>query len=113
MVCPVCAAQNPEAASECGKCHTPLPVPVSEATLNEGAASEDWSAAVTLKPGLAAIGDDLKKETVLADRYEILQLLGRGGMGAVYKARDTELDRIVAVKLIRAEFAKSPEVLRR
>jgi len=34
-------------------------------------------------------------------------------MGAVYKARDTELDRIVAVKLIRAEFAKSPEVLRR
>src|SRR5258706_6572926 len=34
-------------------------------------------------------------------------------MGAVYKARDTELDRIVALKLIRPEFAKNPEILRR
>jgi len=111
--CPVCAAQNPEAASECGKCHTPLPVPVSEETLNEGAAPADWSAAITPQPGLGATGHELEKGTVLAGRYEILQLIGQGGMGAVYKARDTELERIVAVKLIRGEFAKNPEILRR
>jgi eukaryotic-like serine/threonine-protein kinase len=51
--------------------------------------------------------------TVLGNRYEILQLLGEGGMGAVYKARDTELDRVIALKVIRPELASNPEILQR
>src|SRR5271169_2047714 len=46
-------------------------------------------------------------------RYEILQLLGEGGMGAVYKATDRELDRFVALKVIRPELASNPEILAR
>src|ERR1700680_3212321 len=50
---------------------------------------------------------------VLAGRYEILQLRGEGGMGAVYKARDRELDRFVALKLIRSELAANPSIVAR
>ena len=55
----------------------------------------------------------LQSGDVLGERYEILQLLGEGGMGAVYKAMDRELDRPVALKLIRPELAANPSILAR
>ena len=62
-------------------------------------------------PGVNAIL--LQIGTVLGNRYEILELLGEGGMGAVYRAADREVDRIVALKVIRPEMAANPEILAR
>jgi serine/threonine protein kinase len=56
---------------------------------------------------------ELEPGTMLGGRYEIVQRLGQGGMGAVYKARDLELDRMVALKVIRPDLAKNPAIIDR
>src|SRR5216117_2181685 len=58
-------------------------------------------AVVTLQPG-TRLGP-----------YEILAALGAGGMGEVYRARDTKLDREVAIKILPELFATDPERLAR
>src|SRR5690606_24674806 len=49
----------------------------------------------------------------LPDRYQFLELIGRGGMAAVFKCRDKNDDRIVAIKLLRPELAADPAAVRR
>jgi hypothetical protein len=46
-------------------------------------------------------------------KYEVLDVLGRGGMGVVYRARDARLGRTVAVKMLTEGFAGAPDMLRR
>src|SRR5437588_2116315 len=55
----------------------------------------------------------LQPGTIIGNRSRLLQILGEGGMGAVYKARDIELDRVIALKVIRPELASNPEILQR
>jgi len=45
--------------------------------------------------------------------YEISAPLGSGGMGEVYRARDTRLDRTVAIKVLNSSLASSPELKQR
>ena len=49
--------------------------------------------------------------TLLDDRYQMMEVIGRGGMAVIYKALDTRLNRYVAIKVLRADIATDPELL--
>ena len=67
--------------------------------------SRDTSAAVD--------GGNLRSGDRLSQRYEIIEVLGRGGMGTVYRARDLELDEDVAIKTLRPELLTDATLLAR
>lgn len=50
---------------------------------------------------------------VLNNRYEIIELIGRGGMAYVYKAKDRKLNRYVAVKVLREEYTENEQFIKK
>ncbi|HEY3549436.1 MAG TPA: protein kinase [Gaiellaceae bacterium] len=50
---------------------------------------------------------------LIADRYELEELVGTGGMSSVFRARDLQLDRRVAIKILHEHYAEDPEYLER
>lgn len=66
-------------------------------------------------PERGALADDGRARvgTTIAGRYELTALLGRGGMGTVYRAIDRELDDVVALKLLRPEIATAADAIER
>jgi serine/threonine protein kinase/tetratricopeptide (TPR) repeat protein len=76
----------------------PFPTPAA----GQPRLSEKFAKQTQLQPG-----------DVLGGRFEILDVLGEGGMGTVYKALDREVDHVVALKLIRPEMAVHPAILAR
>jgi len=86
-------------------------IPNSEAvTIGGATSSTSTGMGAARAANLDAI---LQIDTVLGGRYKILEMLGLGGMGAVYKASDLELDRLIALKVIRPDIARHPEALGR
>src|SRR5689334_2895537 len=56
-------------------------------------------------------GGQLSPGAVIAGRYTVIELAGRGGMGEVYRALDNKLDQIVALKLLTAALRDNPVAL--
>jgi len=72
--------------------------------------------AMTAPPGMTASEDEeppLAPGTVVAERYRIQELVGRGGMGAVYRAEHLTLGNVVAVKVLRGSHGAHPDIVRR
>jgi eukaryotic-like serine/threonine-protein kinase len=78
-----------------------------------GTGRENWTNRARSNPAARQSPEALEIGTLLANRYEIVRTIGAGGMGAVYQARDVQLNRIVALKVIRPDLAKDPEIVSR
>ncbi len=99
MRCPTCQTSVAENARFCGACGGPMAV--------SGASA--GGAALARAP--AFVDDTIGTE--IAGRYRILSKLGQGGMGAVYRAEQISLKRIIALKLLRDELSENPGIARR
>src|SRR5690348_18035816 len=75
-----------------------------------GVATGSSAAAARARLNSAAI---LEVGTLLGGRFEILEILGVGGMGAVYKAHDRDIERVIALKCIRPDLSDHPEIIQR
>src|SRR5689334_8072241 len=65
------------------------------------------------QPAAPASGNDPLIGTTIDGRYIVEGILGEGGMGVVYGARHVHIDRKVALKVLRSEFAKDREIVDR
>ena len=91
MKCTKCQSDNPDTQCFCGECGTQL-----------GPSEEiEVSHTRTLETPV----EELTRGTIFAGRYEIIEELGKGGMGKVYRVEDKKIKEEVALKLIKPEIA--------
>ena len=95
MKCPKCNTDNPETQSFCGDCGTQL-LAVEE---------------VSVTKALETPKEELTTGSLFAGRYQIIEELGKGGMGKVYRALDKKLNEEVALKLIKPEISSDKKTL--
>jgi serine/threonine protein kinase/tetratricopeptide (TPR) repeat protein len=99
MECPKCHSDNPEDNGFCSKCGTQLP-------------SSEKSPASPTKT-LETPTEELTRGTTFAGRYEIIEELGKGGMGKVYRVEDKKIKQEVALKLINPDVASDEKTIER
>jgi len=99
MKCPSCQAENLSDSRFCHRCATPL--------------SKDLTKPEDKTNTFQTSHFDLSRGGVFAGRYEILEDLGQGGMGKVYKVFDHKIKETVALKLIRPEISVNEKAIER
>jgi tetratricopeptide (TPR) repeat protein/tRNA A-37 threonylcarbamoyl transferase component Bud32 len=98
VICRKCGTDNTQDSEFCKKCATPLtrseekPIPTET---------------------LEVPKEELTTGSTFAGRYQIIEELGRGGMGRVYKAQDTEIKEKIALKLIKPEISSDKKTIER
>jgi serine/threonine protein kinase len=102
--CQKCTFQNKEGHSVCARCGTPLPVVDSYSGLPDIPTPFSSSSSRSL---------ELRKGQVLAKRYTIRKLIGRGGMGSIYSVYDNTLDEEMALKVLLPKFVEEKMVVER
>ncbi len=97
--CPKCHSENPETKQFCGDCGTQLP--------------SAKTAGPVVTETLRTPVKELTTGRTFAGRFQVIEELGQGGMGKVYKVFDTKIREKVALKLIKPEVASERETIER
>ncbi len=100
MKCPKCHSENSETARFCSHCAAAL-------------SGADDDAPVVFTETLEASPTELVTGSLFAGRYQVIEELGKGGMGKVYRVLDTKLNEEVALKLIKPEISSDWKTLER
>ncbi len=95
--CPKCQFENTSDSKFCKECGTQIP------------SSKDIEVTATIE----APKEELTTGSTFAGRYQIIEELGKGGMGKVYKVHDTKIKEKIALKLIKPEIAKDKKTIER
>ena len=99
MRCARCGADNSESQRFCGECGTKLTRPGEAATAQTA--------------GIQTPDNELTTGTTFAGRYQVIEELGKGGMGRVYKVLDARIKEKIALKLIRWDLCPDKETVER
>jgi serine/threonine protein kinase/lipopolysaccharide biosynthesis regulator YciM len=99
MKCPKCQADNPDHTLFCGKCGTKFEAEVEVSS----------SPTKTVETPT----EELTRGSIIADRYEVIEELGKGGMGKVYRVEDKKIKEEIALKLIKPEIAADKKTIER
>src|SRR3954468_23180440 len=106
MLCPKCASDIPAASRFCNSCGAVLDPDATE-TIALKAKPPSSHASSSAEDGRFAPG------VLLTERYRVISMVGRGGMGEVYRASDLKLNQPVALKFLPTAVAKKPGLLER
>ncbi len=98
VICPDCKSENAEDSRFCKTC---------------GISMEPAKSLSSSTKTLMTSKAPSKGEKLFAGRFLVLSILGRGGMGDVYKVHDTKLQEEMALKLLRPEIANDPDIIER
>jgi serine/threonine protein kinase/lipopolysaccharide biosynthesis regulator YciM len=99
MNCPKCQSENPDDTLFCGNCGTKFE------------AEEKESASLTKT--IETPTEEHTRGSIIAERYEVIEELGKGGMGKVYRVEDKKIKEEVALKLIKPEIAADKKTIER
>jgi serine/threonine protein kinase/Tfp pilus assembly protein PilF len=102
MKCPKCFSDNPDTKQFCADCGTQL-------SPAQGKAEAQALHTKTIETPV----EEITRGTMFAGRYEVIEELGRGGMGRVYRVEDKKVGQEVALKLIKPEIASDAKTLQR
>ena len=105
MKCPKCAYENPADTKFCGNCAAPL----VRAETPQGEAERS----AVLTETMAIVLTELRTGTTFAGRYEVIEELGKGGMGHVYKVYDQKTREKIALKLLKPDVAADRQAIER